>query len=193
MNCRFLLLFIIILYGIQSRAQIKINFHNSWGINFVNLEDATGTPGFNNNLPTDSRQLVDWGRFYYNGEVQVLKEVSETLDLGIGVGFNRLYYWEERFRNLFDTQFQFDFGAIWTFEVSGIVNINMDGWLLHSSFGLHSFTDGSGSTVGLAIGGGRSISISDRLTIPIILKTDFVFGDGITIAPNLGVGVMLSL
>ncbi len=183
---------LIAIFG-HSKGQIKINFHNSFGVNAVNLEDATGTPLFDDSLSPNTRQLVDWSRFYYNGEVQVFTEISENLDLGVGIGTNRLYYWEERFRNLFDTNFQFDYGTIWTFEIAAIANIRIEEWFIQSSASFHNFTTASGSTLGLAAGLGRNVALNDSFSIPILLKTDFVFGDGTTIAPNLGFGITYSL
>ena len=170
-------------------AQFKLNLHNSWGYNLVNIEEATGSPKFDESLPSGTRQLTDYNQFYYNGEVQLLKPISQSMDIGLAVGFNRLYYWEERYRNLFDTGFNFDFGTIWTFEVSGMANFYWGDWFGTTSFGFHSFQDGSGSTAGLSAGTGRIITLGESLSLPIVFKVDTVFGDGTTIAPNLGFGL----
>jgi hypothetical protein len=174
---------------ISAFGQLKINAHNSWGYNFVDLEEATGTPEFSKKLPVDQRQLVDWDRFFYNGEVQVLFSINDNLDAGIAVGFNRLYYWEERYRNLFDTRFQFDYGTIWTFEVSALANYYFDQWFVQGALGLHNFQGEGAQTAGLSGGVGREMAITDKFSIPIIIKHDLVFGDGLTHGLNAGLGV----
>lgn len=185
--------FLAVIVSHHTCAQLKLNLHNSWGFNLVDLEKATGSPEFDENLPADTRQLVEWDRFYYNGEVQLLKTWNEGLDLGVGLGFNRLYYWEERYRNLFDTQFQFDYGTIWTLEVSVIANYNFGDWFLHASPSLQHFFWDDTYTAGLALGVGRTIPITETLTIPVVLKNDLVFGNATTIAPSLGLGIQLAL
>ena len=51
-------------------------------------------------LSEDSRitdeGLVSSGRFYYNGLIQILFDKSTKTSEGPAIGFNRLYYWEEK-------------------------------------------------------------------------------------------------
>ncbi|WP_425391620.1 hypothetical protein [Ekhidna sp.] len=190
---RYALSLFMLLAGIAACAQFKINFHNSWGYNLVNIEEATGSPKFDDSLPSGSRQLTDWNQFYYNGEVQFLKTTSNDLDIGVALGYNRLYFYEERYRNFGNSDFYFDYGTIWTFEVSCMLNKYWDEWFGTLSAGLHSFQDGSGSTAGLAFGAGRSVVLSSSFSLPVVFKMDMVFGDGTTIAPNLGIGLQWAL
>lgn len=190
---RYALPLFMLLAGIAAGAQYKINFHNSWGYNLVNIEEATGSPKFDDSLPPDSRQLTDWNQFYYNGELQFLKTTSDDLDIGVALGFNRLYFYEERYRNFGNNDFYFDYGTIWTFEVSGIINKYWNEWFGTLSAGLHTFQDGSGSTGGLAFGAGRTVELSSSFSLPVVFKMDMVFGDGTTLAPNLGVGLQWEL
>lgn len=179
-------LFLLAMLSAGISAQTTVNIQNDFGYTLVDVGKAVDVPDYN----YSTRQgLNDQDQFNYRGLVQVLFQRSETISWGPELGISRLYYWEETYIPVgFSARWRW--GTIWTWHIGGIIRkqLSSDYYLLTGG-SLHTFMDGSGTTLGIPFAIGREFSFSDKITLPIELRTDIIFGNDTPIGIGAGIGV----
>ena len=169
--------------------RIDVNLQNNFGYTIVDVSEAMGIPEYSR---VTDEGLVESNQFNYNGLIQILFSKSEKVSIGPEVGFNRLYYWEEKHipRGLSP---RWRWGTIWTGHLGGLVRLRIaPHYYLLTGANLHVFFNGSGSTIGIPLAIGREVPFSEVFTIPIEFRVDVIFGDNIPIGIGGGVGLKIN-
>ena len=185
-----LLLTVVVSSHVQSQSHnVDVILQNNFGYTIVNVSEAMGIPEYSR---VTDEGLVESNQFNYNGLMQILFRKSEKVSFGPEVGFNRLYYWEEKHipRGLSP---RWRWGTIWTGRLGGLVRMRVaPHYYVLTGASLHVFFNGSGATIGIPLAIGHEVSISELFTIPIEFRIDFIFGDDIPIGIGGGVGLKLN-
>ncbi len=178
-------------------GQVHITLYNIWGHNGINVSEATGSPYYSTANSNFTTQLVEWDRFYYKGSGQLLFSINDKFLMGGEFGFNRLYYWEERYRytNIYTGgEYRFRYGTIWTMQIGMLANYYVAGNLyLQPGISFHNFMDKSGTTVGVSTAIGYDIPVAKHMSIPIEFRNDLIFGNATSKAFGGGLGVKFKL
>ena len=171
-------------------ADMNVNVQNNFGYTIVNVSEAMDIPEYSN---VNRRGLVDWNQFNYKGLIQVFFKKSETVSYGSEIGFNRLYYWEEKYIPPGFSP-RWDWGTIWTSHIGGLVRLNYaSNYYFLTGASLHVFLNGSGATIGIPLAIGHELPISNVFTIPIEFRVDVVFGNAVPIGLGGGIGLKFKL
>jgi hypothetical protein len=123
---------------------------------------------------------------------QFLFRSSETLSFGPEIGVSRLYFWEERYiPNGLSPRYRWE--TVWTWFAGGLVRLDLgaDNYVMTGA-SIHTFFNGTGTTVGIPLGAGHTIAVNDRVSIPLEFRVDIVFGDAVPIGIG-GAGVQFKL
>lgn len=155
-----------IAHGQPGHWQLIIN--NNWGYTVVDVPAAVEIPEI-----SGGEGLSDWNQFNYRGMAQFLYRNSETLSYGPEIGVSRLYFWEERYipRGLSP---RYRWETVWTWSVGGLVRLDVaPDYYVVTGAGIHTFFNGTGSTVGIPLGIGRTIAVH-RFDIPLEFRVDIV-------------------
>jgi hypothetical protein len=186
MKSALIALFLLTALSIVTAAQTTVNIQNDFGFTLVDVGKAVDVPDYS----SSTRQgLDDWDQFHYKGIVQVLFQRSETVSWGPELGISRLYYWEEKYIPVgFSPRWRW--GTIWTWHIGGIIRKQLSsGYYVLAGGSLHTFMDGSGTTLGIPLAFGREFTFSDKITLPVEFRTDIVFGNDTPIGIGGGIGV----
>jgi hypothetical protein len=182
-------LFLTLALSSHARSQshdVDINLQNNFGYTIVSVSEAMGIPEYSR---VTDKGIVESNQFNYHGLIQLLFRKSEQVSYGPEVGFNRLYYWEEKHipRGLGP---RWRWGTIWTGHVGGLVRLRFTPhYYVLTGASLHHFFNGSGSTIGIPLAIGREVPFSEVFSIPIEFRIDVIFGDDIPIGFGAGVGL----
>ena len=168
-------------------GQWQLTINNNWGYTVVDVPAAVEIPEVSN-----GEGLSDWNQFNYRGMAQFLYRSSETLSFGPEIGVSRLYFWEERYIPI-GLSARYRWETVWTWSVGGLVRLDLTpDYYVVTGAGIHTFFNGTGSTVGIPLGIGRTIAVN-RFDIPLEFRVDIVFGDGVPIGLGGGVGLQFEL
>jgi len=196
-NLLSLLIVCIFLFSIQieTKAQVHVNVINSWGHNTIDFEALMGVPYWDEGIPAMYTQITDYSRFVYKGGIQATYDASEKIRLGGELGINRLYYVEERYSVLLnDTEFRWRMYNIWTLNVGGLAQLFLtDNIYLQSGIGFHYFFYGPGIALGTMAGIGYKFQLSEKYSVPIEFRNDWVFGEATSGIFSLAVGFTINL
>ena len=179
-SCILFFLFSLTFLSKEAQADLRINVQNNFGYTAVDVSEAMDIP---------EERLDDWDNFNYKGLIQIFFKKSGHVSWGPELGFNRLYYWEERYKPVgFSPRWRWD--TIWTWHVGGCVRRSIASqYYVLTGASLHTFFNGSGTSIGIPLAVGHDIRISDVITIPIEFRMDVVFGDAVPIGLGGGVGI----
>lgn len=177
-------------FSTEVQAEMTLNFQNNFGYTIVDVSEAMDIPEYSS---INRRGLVDWDQFNYKGLIQILFKKSETISYGPEIGFNRLYYWEEKYIPVgFSPRWNWD--TIWTWHLGGLVRKSIaSNYYIMTGASLHVFFNGSGATIGIPFAIGHELPISKTFTIPIEFRIDVVFGDAVPIGLGGGFGLKFQL
>ncbi len=103
-------------------------------------------------------------------------------------GENRLYYWEYRWSDGYYSGTRFR--AEWTTNIGiGFKKIFSETLFIQAGPSIHIFNDGSGTVLGLNLGGGYQIELSDRLVLPLGFRVEPVFGNAVPVSFLVHTGI----
>jgi hypothetical protein len=178
-----IILAIALLTRTVGSQQVSLNLQNSIGYTIVDVEKAWET------------ELDDWGQFSYQLVVQGLYNKDNGFAIGAETGFQRLYYWEERYYVYVpDPSPRWRWGTIWTWHLGAVLEKQFENnFYVQSGANIRVFMDGSGVTPGILASGGYQFSLSDSFKIPVGLRIDIVFGSATPIPVTLGIGLKYNL
>jgi hypothetical protein len=96
-------------------------------------------------------------------------------------GENRLYYWEYRWSDgyYYGTRYRSEWTTNIGISFKKIINTNL---YLQAGPSIHIFNDGTGTVLGLNLGGGYQVELSDRLVLPIGFRVEPVFGNAVPVS-----------
>jgi hypothetical protein len=119
-------------------------------------------------------------------------ELKPGLFLVGEIGSNRLYYWEYRWTDGYYS------GTRWRSEWTTNIGISFKKMMgpsvyLQAGPGIHIFNDGSGTVLGLLLGAGYDLEISDKIKVPIGFRVEPVFGNATPVSFLLHSGIRYSL
>lgn len=169
---------------------MSVNLQNNFGYTIVNVSEAMEIP---ESSSTTDYGLVDWNQFNYKGLIQILFNSSQKVSFGAELGFNRLYYWEEKYKP-FGSSARWRRGTIWTWHLGGLVRLSFASHYYALTGGsFHVFFNGSGTTLGIPLAIGHEIPISKVFTIPIEFRVDIIFGNDVPIGLGGGIGLKFNI
>lgn len=159
-------------------SNLTLGLHVHGGITIVDVGKATEW----------GRYVDDWDTFFYGFFAQGFYQLSK-LYVGFEFGYSRLYYYYARvpyaprpiiyegvsapMKGLLITQYAIT-----------------DSIFVQAGAGLHFFDE---AAIGLMGSFGYHLKISDKIQIPIFLRTDLILGTGTPIVFSIGSGVVLLL
>jgi len=170
-------------------SKLVINLQNNFGYTVVDVAQAMEIPEYSD---VTGEGLVDWDNFNYKGLIQIFIPRNNFL-IGVEVGFNRLYRWEERYKT-FDGYDRWRWGQIWTWHIGVLLRMTVaEQYYVTSGAGIYTFMNGSGTTVGFPIALGHDLKLGERLVLPLEFRTDIIFGSATPIALGGGIGIKIAL
>jgi hypothetical protein len=156
--------------------KLKIGVQGGAGFTIVDLAKASGY---------DEPILTEWGTFHYKFNLQALYRLG-MIELGLEVGYNDLYWYYLRIPYGYQTIYRENY--VHTVNIYGLLQHTMPNAIfLQGGAGIHIF--GDGSVLGLMGEVGYDIQLSERLSIPLFLRFDVIFGDGTPMPISLGGGI----
>jgi len=170
----------------KALADMSVNLQNNFGYTIVNVSEAMEIPEHSD---ISGEGLVDWNQFNYKGLIQILFHKSENVSFGPEIGFNRLYYWEEKY---IPTGFseRWRWGTIWTGHLGGLIRLSFAShYYVLTGASIHYFFNGSGTTIGIPLAIGHELPISQVFTIPIEFRMNVIFGNAVPICIGGGAGL----
>ena len=180
-------LLLIIFFSTEVLAEMIINLQNNFGYTIVSVSEAMGIPEYSE---ITDEGLVEWNQFNYKGLIQILFKKSENVSFGPELGFNRLYYWEEKHIPPMSSSPRWRWVTIWTVHLGGILRKSFAShYYVLTGASLHVFFNGTGATIGIPFAIGHELPISKVFTIPIEFWIDVVFGSAVPIGLGGGVGL----
>jgi len=151
------------------------------GYTAVDIEEAIGWS-----------PLEEWDNIGIIIKAVVEYEMKPTLFLVGEIGENRLYYWEYRYSDGYNSVTRWR--SEWTTNiVISFRKLMGEALYLQAGPGLHIFNDGSGTVLGFLLGAGYDLEISDRITIPLGIRIEPVFGNAIPVSFLLNSGIRYNL
>ncbi len=170
----FMLLFLILSNGFSQKIEISINAIA--GTTIIDVESALQTT------------LEDWNTFSYGGYILGMYRLNDLLLVGIDAGYHRLYYWEERYlASGYGTYYRW--GDVSTMHAGPVIEICKHRLFLQAGGNIRIFTDESGVVPGIMGAAGYDIKLSEKLSVPLGLRADVVFGSGTPVAVNFSFGL----
>ena len=170
-------LFLLFSLNIQAQEGIEISLSGYPGYTLVNFEEALGY---------SDDYLSDWDQFSYGFSLKGLLAANKPFSYGLEAGWQRLYY------AYYIVPMGY-YSAYREFNVSTISIMALARYSPAKKFfalvgaGIHIFDDGVAPAV--YIEPGYMISIGENLKIPVSIRINPVFGDGLPITFALGAGV----
>lgn len=165
---------IAIFFSITGFSQeFEIGINAVAGYTIVDVEEAMETV------------LTEWDQFSYGGNIHGLYHINDEVGAGFEAGYHRLYYWEE----YYSYGGYYRWGDISTILFGPLVELTKNKMYARSGLNLRIFTNGSGTVPALMLGCGYRIALQDKLSLPVGLRTDVVFGSATPIAVNLTLGI----
>lgn len=155
--------FLLIFSTMIAQAQVSLEAYGTVGYSAMDVEKWF------------EQTLEDWGQVAYGGYVQGFYQINDEFSIGAEVGFLE-YFWLTRPSPFSSGLQELHFSATRLMVLAryGFAeNAFLEGGLGNNSFdGFSVFTAG--------LGVGYKIPVSDQLSIPLKLRTDFLTGEGIT-------------
>lgn len=170
-------LFLLFSLNIQAQKGIEISLSGYPGYTLVNFENALGY---------SDDYMVDWDQFSYGASLKGLLAANKPFSFGLEAGWQRLYY------AYYIVPMGY-YSAFREFNVSTISIMALARYSPAKKFfalagaGIHIFDNGVAPAV--YIEPGYMISIGESLKIPVSIRINPVFGDGLSITFALGAGV----
>lgn len=161
--------FLLIITDINAQ-KLEISVNARGGGTIVDVAEAMGYV------------MEDWNTWCYGGYIQGLYSPNNYVSFGIDLGYQQLYYYE--YRNYYG---YYNWGNIGTFHVGPV--LKLEAFNLYGEGGVHLHIFYNGVVPGIMLAGGYKIPVSDRLSIPLGLRGDVIFGSATPIAATLILGL----
>jgi hypothetical protein len=154
----------------------------------VGLVAGAGYTAVDVEKAVDYSPLEEWDNIGIIIKAVAEYELKPGLLLVGEIGENRLYYWEYRWSDgyYYGTRYRSE----WTTNI-GLSFKKLFGESLYVQAGpaVHIFNDGTGTVLGLLLGGGYEIKVGDRLEVPLGLRVEPVFGNAVPVSILLHSGI----
>jgi hypothetical protein len=172
------LIIIIIFFAHVSSAQIKsVGLIAGGGETIVDVDKVV-----------DPYDLSDWNTWSMVFKGFAEYQIGETSSLGLEAGANRLYYWEYKAPGYS----YFNWRTEWTTNAVIYVSQSLgERFFIQAGAGFHIFQ--SGTVAGLMASVGASFPVSEKISVPVFLRIEPVFGVATPVAVNIGTGIRYNL
>jgi hypothetical protein len=178
---RFIFSLILLLCFLKGYTQkIEISVNGIAGITLIDIESALQTT------------LEDWNTFSYGGNILGFYRINSMFLFGIDAGYHRLYYWEEPYLAAGYGRY-YRWGDAATIHAGPVLEIKKQRLFFQLGGNIRIFTDGSGVVPGIMGSAGYDIKLTEKLALPLGLRTDVVFGSGVPVAVDLTIGLKYTL
>jgi hypothetical protein len=176
-----LLLFLLFSYNLKAQKGIEIALSAYPGYTAVNFEKALGY---------SDDYMNDWDQFYYSVSLKGFLTSDRPFSYGAEIGWQRLYY----------AYYIIPYGplpAYREFNVTTTSVMALARYCANKQFyalfgaGIHIFNDGLSPAI--FIEPGYMISLGENLKIPVSVRINPVFGDGVPTPVSLGIGLSYRL
>lgn len=160
-------------------AEVQLKVQNSFGFTAVDITQTRYSSG----------TMVDWDKFHYQGLIQLMIKPRRIVSFGGEVGFNRLYYWEQRYYNSSGDN-RWRWGQAWTIDYGPVIHVNLGKYFYTmTGFLIHTYFNGYGTHVGFPFGVGACFPITKHFGISTDIRNDLISGRGAPFAIAGGVGL----
>jgi hypothetical protein len=151
-----------------------LGVYSGFGINILDVEKS------------QDWELEDWNTYSILPYFEALYKLNDRTFLGAEIGAHRQYYWERRD----DLTGYYYWGTLWTYNFSVLAEtLVKDKLTVKSGLGLRTFSDESGSSVGIMFASDYVLASIGRFVIPLGLRLDFIPANAFTTSVNLTLGL----
>lgn len=162
-----------------SAAEVIFKIQNNFGFTAVDITQTRYSSG----------SMVDWDKFHYQGLIQFMIKPRKIISLGGEVGFNRLYFWEQKYVNSYGDN-RWRWGQAWTIDYGPIIYVGLGKYFYTmTGFVIHTYFNGYGTHAGLPIGIGACFPITKHFGISTDIRNDLISGRGTPFAIAGGLGL----
>lgn len=184
-----LLIILMLIIGKLGFAQIELSIIPKIGVNVVDIEKATGTFKYEN--APGGTYLNAWNTLNYGVSIEAVLKQEKKWNLGGELTYNRLYYWEEAYETFYGREYRW--GEVGTIGIGILYKYNLNElFYFKPMLSLEIFTGGSGMAVSTGFAAGTHFKISDKVSIPIEVRTQQIFGSAVSLLFNAGTGLMMT-
>lgn len=181
-----LMMILILITGALGLAQVEFSIIPKIGVNVVDIEKATGSLKYEN--ATGGTYLNSWNTFNYGVSVEGVLKKEQKWNFGGEITYNRLYYWEEAYETFYGREYRW--GEVGTIGLGLLYKYSINEiFYFKPVVSLDIFTGGSGICLGTALAAGANIKVTDKLAIPVEIRTEQIFGSAVSLLFNAGAGL----
>lgn len=179
-----LIILILLILSMQVMAQSSIEVTAGAGATAIDLDKLVAEDD-----PASSTTLNNWDTFSAGLSVQGIFTDKENFNLGAEVMYHYLYYYETR--DFFFPSPIFREYYVETYRLAGFVRIgNQDGFHIDAGPSIN-ISDGVGLGVLLSLN--YAIAVTDKISIPLKLRSDIMGLTVLTVPITANVGVRVNL
>lgn len=136
----------------------------------------------------DPYTLSDWNTWSMVFKGYAEYQIGEGKALGLEAGTNRLYYWEYQAPGYS----WYNWRTEWTTNAVFYFRKELGSkFFIQSGLGVHIFHNGT--VAGLMAGGGTMFQVGEKISIPLFVRIEPIFGSATPVAINIGTGARLNL
>jgi hypothetical protein len=170
----FLLLFSMNCHA-QKSKEISLTLYPGYTI--VNFADALGY---------SDEYMEDWDQFHYSAALRGFLGSSKSIQFGAEAAWQRLYY----------AYYIVPYGPSPVYREFNVTSVSIMALVRYSpemkffatgGAGIHIFNNGVAPA--LCIEGGYMLKVGEKLRIPVSVRINPIFGDGLPIPISAGVGI----
>jgi hypothetical protein len=175
------LIFFASTWNIHAQKNLEVSLSVLPGFTAVNFEKALGY---------SDDYMEDWDQFTYGFSAKGFLVPDKPYRFGAEIGWQRLYY-------AYYVVPYGDYPVFREFNISTVSLMALAGYSITENFfviagaGIHIFNNGV--TPAFYIEPGYQIKFGQRIKVPISLRINPVFGDGMPILISLGLGISYSI
>ena len=154
----------------------------------VGLVAGAGYTAVDVEKAVDYSPLEEWDNYAIIIKAVAEYELRPGLLLVGEIGENRLYYWEYRWSDGYYSGTRYR--SEWTTNI-GLSFKKLFGESMYVQAGpaVHIFNDGSGTVLGLVLGGGYELELGDNFVLPLGVRVEPVFGNAVPVSFLLHTGI----
>ena len=154
----------------------------------VGLVAGAGYTAVDVEKAVDYSPLEEWDNYGIIIKAVAEYELRPGLLLVGEIGENRLYYWEYRWSDGYYSGTRYR--AEWTTNIGlSFKKLFRESLYVQAGPAVHIFNDGSGTVLGLVLGGGYELELGDNFVLPLGVRVEPVFGNAVPVSFFLHTGI----
>lgn len=162
-------------FDVAAQKPTELSFSIYPGFTLVNFEKALGYA---------DDYMEDWDQFHLALAARGFLKSNSPLQIGGEFGWQQLYY--AYYIVPYGTQRVYREFYISTISLTALARISTEHFFIAGGPGIHVFHDGIAPAVSMELG--MSVNLGEKIAVPLSIRLDPIFGDGIPTALSIGIG-----